>query len=417
MAASRGYSGKVWAATVTATELTFEQPVDPHQADVPERGVGPARLLTELQDRGGEALRLLVLAERIADDGTEGVGETAKSRLAGLVGDVHGLQGQSSRPAEVAGQEQRVTHQRPGPGAQVRVTAGVGRAHDLVPLGGHVGDTVGDQAGLEPSHPDPGPDGDVVERGGDGGRFVGGLQDAPVVAGEEQFGGMEGEELGPVAGGQGTDEVEGGVDEPEALLVDLAHDTADPAVVGQNGPDETVAFSLLGGQPGGVEQGLAGVGVAGPALRLAETGEEVDAEEWLLFPGGETEALGVPALGFGVGQHRQGPVPGSQAGPGRPGAVTQRGRGDEVMGHPGGVLVQFLLVDLGGPQVQPGPSGGGEGVVEGGADEGVDEPVGAGLGFLHQAGGQSLLHGRQGIVARRPGDGGERVELQGPAED
>ena len=58
-------------------------------------------------------------------------------------------------------------------------------------------------------------------------------------------------------------------DELEALLVDLTDDAGEPAAVGQHGPHQAGDVAVLGGEAGGVEEGLAGGGVAGAALRLA----------------------------------------------------------------------------------------------------------------------------------------------------
>ena len=84
-------------------------------------------------------------------------------------------------------------------------------------------------------------------------------------------------------------------------------------------------------------------------------------------------------------------------------ALRQRLAGQEVVGEPGGVALEHV----GGPQVQPGPPGGRERVVEGGTDEGVDEAVRTHSGLFDQADGQGLVHGHDRVVLGRTGHGGE----------
>jgi hypothetical protein len=126
---------------------------------------------------------------------------------------------------------------------------------------------------------------------------------------------------------------------------------------------------------------------------------------------GESEALEVPAPGFGVGHHRQGLVAGRQAGTGCPGAVPEGGGGEEVVGEPGSVVPAFLE-SVGDLQVEPGPPGGGQRVVEGGADQGVAEAVGAGASFDHQASGGRFVEGDDELPVLQFADGPQEADLE-----
>ena len=109
--------------------------------------------------------------------------------------------------------------------------------------------------------------------------------------------------------------MEGGRDEIDAVLIDVADEAGESAMVGQNGSDQSKGVSRRDGPTGGVEQRLPEDRVAHPSLCFSEPDAEIDGQLRIVVTQ-EGEAVPVPVSGLRVGQHGQRLVAGRQAGGG-----------------------------------------------------------------------------------------------------